>query len=73
MDMYPIRRASQVVLVVRNLPASAGDVRDGGSFPELGRSPGGGPVNPVQDSCLENPVDRGAWWTMVCRVAKSWT
>ena len=49
-----------MVLVVRNLPARAGDVRDAGSFPGLGRSPGGGYVNPLQYSCLENPMDRGA-------------
>ena len=65
--------ASQVVLVVKNLPASAGDVRDESSFPGLGRSPGGGHGNPFQYSCLENRMDRGAWWATVHRVAKSWT
>ena len=57
--------ASQVVLVVKNLPANAGDVRDLGSIPGLGRSPGGGHGNPLQYSCLENPIDRGVWWTTV--------
>ena len=47
--------------MVKNLPANAGDVRDEGSIPRLGRSPGEGNDNPVQYSCLENPMDRGAW------------
>ena len=50
-----------MVLVVKNLPAIAGDVRDLGLIPVLGRSPGGGHGSPVQYSCLENPMDRGAW------------
>ena len=53
--------ASQVALVVKTPPASAGEVRDVGSIPGLGRSPGGGNGNPLQHSCLENPVDRGTW------------
>ena len=53
-------RASQVVLVVKNLPASAGDIRDAGSILGLGRSPGEGSGNPLQYSYLENPMDRGA-------------
>ena len=53
--------ASQVVLVVKNSPANAGDVRDKGSVPGSERSPGGGHGNPLQYSCLENPMDRGAW------------
>ena len=53
--------ASQVAQVVKNLPANAGDLRDVGSIPELGRSPGGGHGNPLQYSCLENPMDREAW------------
>ena len=65
--------ASQVVLVVKNLPASAGDVRDSGSIPGSGRSPGGGHGYPLQYSCLESPMDRGAWQATVCRVAQSWT
>ena len=66
-------RASQVVPVVKNPPASAGDIRDVGSFPESGRSPGGGHGNPLQYSCLENPMDRRAWWATVHRVAQSHT
>ena len=53
--------ASQVALVVKNLPANAGDVRETGSIPELGRSPGGGCGNALQYSCLEKPRDRGTW------------
>ena len=66
-------QAFQVVLVVKNLPASARDVRDAGSNPGLGRSPGGGHSNPLQYSCLENPMDRGAWQATVNRVAQSQT
>ena len=47
--------------MVKNPPANAGDIREVGSIPELGRSPGGGHGNPLQYSCLENPMDRGAW------------
>ena len=54
--------ASQVVLVVKNLPARAGDRRDADLIPGLGRSPGGGHGNPLQYSCLENPMDRDACW-----------
>ena len=54
--------ASQVVLVVKNLPANAGDIRDMDSTPGLGRSPGGGHGNPLQCSCLEKPMNKGAWW-----------
>ena len=64
---------SQVVLVVKNLPANAGDKRDAGSIPGWGRAPGGGHSNPLQYSLLENPMDRGVWWAMVHRVTKSWT
>ena len=63
--------ASQVVLVVKNLPAKAGDVRDAGSIPVSGRSPGEGNGNPLQYSCLENSMDRGAWQAIVHSVAKS--
>ena len=70
---YPIIRASQVVLVVKNLPTSAGDMRDEDSVPGLGRSLGGVHDNPLQYACLENPMDRGAWWAIVPRVSKSWT
>ena len=65
-------KASLVVLVVNNLPASAGDIRDVGSIPRSGRSPGGGHGNPLQYSCLGNPVDTGAWWATVHGLAKSW-
>ena len=65
--------AYQVALVVKNPPASAGDVKDAGSIPGLGRSPGGGSGNPLQYSSLENPMDRGAWWAIIHRVAKSQT
>ena len=54
-------RASQVVLVVKNQPANEGDVKDAGSIPGLGSSPGRGHGDPLQRSCLENPMDRGAW------------
>ena len=54
---------SQVALVVKNSPADAGEVRDVGSIPGLGRSPGGRHGNSLQYSCLENPMDRGVWWT----------
>ena len=56
-----ITRASQVVLVVKNPPANAGDVTDLSLTPDLGRSRGGGHGNPLQYSCLENPMDRGTW------------
>ena len=69
----PEAHASQVVLVVKDPPAHAGDTRDAGSIPGMGRSPGGGHGNPLQCSCLENPTDRGAWQATVHRVAKSWT
>ena len=57
--------------MVKNLPANAGDIRDAGSIPGLGRSPGGGHGNPLQYSCLKNPMDRGAWWAMVHGVSQS--
>ena len=68
-----INRASQVALVVKNPLANTGDIRDMGSVPGLGRSSGGGHGNPSQDSCRENPRDRGAWWVTVHRVTNSWT
>ena len=61
------------VRVVKNLPADAGDIRVVGSIPGSGRSPGGGLGNPLQYSCLENPMDRGAWRASVHRVPKCWT
>ena len=54
--------------MVKNPPASAGDIRDAGSIPGLGRSPGGGHGNPLQYSCLENATDRGAWQAILHRV-----
>ena len=60
-----------MALVVKNPPASAGDIRDTGSIPESGKAPGGGHGNPLQYSCLVNPMDRGAWWATVHRVAES--
>ena len=65
--------ASQMALVVKNPSASAGEVRDMILTPGLGRSPGGGNGNPLQHSCLENPMYRGAWWAVVHRVTKSQT
>ena len=65
--------ASQVTLVVKNLPADVRDVRDPGLIPGLRRSPGEGDGNPLQYSCLENLMGRGAWWAAVHVVAKSWT
>ena len=65
--------ASQVVPVVKNPPANAGDMRDTGLTSGSGKSPGGGQGNPFQYSCLDSPMDRGAWWATVYRVAKSQT
>ena len=62
--------ASQEALVVKNVPANAGDM---GLFSGSGRSPGGGHGNPLQYSYLENPTDREAWQATVLRFAKSWT
>ena len=62
-----------MALVVKNLPANAGDTRDAGSIPGLGRSPGEGTSYPLQYSCLGNSVDRGDWWATVRGVTKSWT
>ena len=56
--------------MVENLPANAGDVRDAGSNPEVGRTPGGGNGNPLQCSCLENPMDKGACQAIVHEVTK---
>ena len=57
--------------MVKNLAAKAGVVRDLGSIPRSGGSPGGGHGSPLQCSCLENPMDRGAWWATVYRVTES--
>ena len=65
--------ASQVVLVAKNPPANAGDIRDADLIPGSGRSPGGGHGNPLQCSCLENPMDRGAWRAAVHGVTQNRT
>ena len=57
--------------VVKNPPANTGNSRDVGSTPESGRAPGVGSGNPLQYSCLDNPVDRGAWWAAVEGVIQS--
>ena len=67
------QKTSQVALVVKNSPASTGDVRDTGSIPGSGASPGEEHSNPLQYSCLENPMDRGAWWAIIHGDTKSWT
>ena len=59
--------------MVKTSPANAGDIREAGLIPGLGRSPGGGHGNPLQYSCLENPMNRGAWWAAVHWVTQSWT
>ena len=66
-------RTSQVVLVVKNLPANAGDTRDLDSFPGSGRFPRVGNGNPLQYSCLGNLMDRAAWQATARRIAKSQT
>ena len=59
--------------MVKNSPTNAEDARDEGSIPGLGRSPGGGHGNPLQYSCLEDPMERGAWCATVHGVIKNWT
>ena len=71
--IFPVRIQFLKANARENMPASADDIRDSGSIPRLGRSPGGGHGSPLQHSCLENPMDRGAWWATVHRVRKSWT
>ena len=68
-----VPEASQVVLVVKDPPAKAGDITDAGSILGSGRSPGGGQGYPLQYSCLENPMDRGICWATVHRVGGSHT
>ena len=65
--------ACKVALVVKNPPANAGDIRDVGSIPGLGRYLAEGHGNPLHYSCLEDPVDRGVWWARVHRAAKGRT
>ena len=64
-------QASLVALVVKNPPANAGDIGDMGLIPGLGKSPGVGNGNSLQHSCMENPIDRGAWCTTVHGIAES--
>ena len=71
--MWHLLWTSQVAQVVKNPPATAGDTGNLGLILGLGRSPGGGNGNPLQCSCLENPMDRGAWQAAVHGVAKSQT
>ena len=71
-NIYKIR-TSQMALVVKNLPANAEGLRDLGSVPRLERSPGERQSNPLQFSCLENPMDRGARWATVHKAAKNQT
>ena len=73
LHFHLFRRASQVALVVKNPRANAGDARDAGSIPGLGRSLGGGRGSPLQYSFLENPMDRGAWRATVHGVTQSRT
>ena len=62
-----------MALEVKSMTPNAGDIRDVGSISGLGRAPGGGHSNPLQCSCLENPMDTGAWWATVYKVTKSQT
>ena len=62
-----------MVLVIKTLPANSRDIRDMGLIPEWGRSAGRGHGHTLKYSCLENPMDRGAWWAIVYRVEKSQT
>ena len=64
--------ASHVALVIKNAPTNARDIRDMSLIPGSGKSPGGGHGNPLQRSCLENTMDRGAWWVTIPSVTKSW-
>ena len=68
-----LKRASKVTLVVKKTPANAGDISDVGSLSGIRRSTREGNGNPLQYSCLENPMDRGAWQATVHRVTKSQT
>ena len=73
MQLCRLQNRLLVAPVVKNPLANAGNVRNVGSIPGSGRSPGEGNGNPLQYSCLENLMDRGAWWATVHRVAKSQT
>ena len=72
-DSDSIEHLRSKALVVKNRLANSGDIRDAGLIPGWGRSLGGGHGNPLQDFCLENPMDGGAWWAAVHRVAKNQT
>ena len=61
-----------MALAIKSPPANSGDIRDVDLIPESGRYPGGEHGNPLQFSCLENPMDRGAWWATVHGISKSW-
>ena len=69
-NLCGMHRASQVSLVVENPPVNAGDIRDAGSIPDLGRFPGGRHGNPLQYSLLENPMNRGTWQATIYGVTK---
>ena len=71
--LISLSEASQVALVVKNWPASPGDVKDRGFISGLGRSPGGVHGYHLQYSCLENPMERRAWWATVHRISENWT
>ena len=73
MGFLRVSWAPQVALVVKNLPADSGDIRDVDSVLGSERPSGGGNGNPLQYSCLENPMDRGAWGATVHKVTKSQT
>ena len=62
-----------MALMIKNPPSNAGDIRDSGLIPGLGRSPGGGNGSPLQYPCLKNPMDREAWWATAYKVTKSMT
>ena len=72
-QIYICKWASQLALVVKNLPVDAGDARDTGSIPGSGRYSGEGKGSPPQYFCLESSMDRGAWWATVYGVSRSWT
>ena len=72
-SLDPTSGASQVALVVKNLPANAGDAREVGLIPGSGRCPGGRNGNPLPYSCLKSPLDKGAWQAAVHGVAESQT
>ena len=73
MDHYEVPQGFPGGSVVNNPPANSDTTGDTGSIPRWGRPPGGGNSNPLQYSCLENPMDRGAWQATVCGVTNSWT